>query len=206
MIDDLVTQGVTEPYRMFTSRAEYRLTLRADNADLRLTPKGIAWGCVRAPRLTAFAAYRQEVTAARTRAESEGATPTALARHGIAVRADGWRRTVKTLLGLPGVSFEACVDLFPWLGTLDRRIVEQLRIEAQYAGYLDRQSAEISGFRKEENVALGGAVDYARIGGLSGELREKLSHIRPETLGMAARIEGMTPAAMAALFAFARRQ
>lgn len=206
MVDDLVTQGVTEPYRMFTSRAEYRLTLRADNADLRLTPKGVAWGCVRAPRLVAFAAYRQGVTVARTRAESEGATPTALARQGIAVRADGCRRTVKTLLGLPGVSFEACVDLFPWLGTLERRIVEQLRIEAQYAGYLDRQSAEISGFRKEENVALGGAVDYARIGGLSGELRQKLSHVRPETLGMAARIEGMTPAAMAALFAFARRQ
>ena len=110
------------------------------------------------------------------------------------------------LLGLPGVSFEACEGAFPWLGALDLRVVEQLRVEAQYAGYLDRQSAEISGFRKEEGVPLGVAVDYARIGGLSGELRQKLSHSRPETLGMAARIEGMTPAAMAALFAFARRQ
>ena len=206
MIDDLVTQGVTEPYRMFTSRAEYRLTLRADNADLRLTPKGIAWGCVRAPRRTAFETYRQAVTAARARADLEGATPAELARRGIAVRADGCRRSVMALLGLPGVSFEACEGAFPWLGALDLRVVEQLRVEAQYAGYLDRQSAEISGFRKEEGVPLGGAVDYARIGGLSGELRQKLDHIRPETLGMAARIEGMTPAAMAALFAFARRQ
>ena len=206
MIDDLVTQGVTEPYRMFTSRAEYRLTLRADNADLRLTPKGIAWGCVRAPRLAAFAAYRQAVTAARARAESEGATPTELARRGITVRADGCRRSAMALLGLPGASFEACVGMFPWLGALDPRVVEQLRVEAHYAGYLVRQSAEISGFRKEESIPLGGAVDYARVGGLSGELRQKLSHVRPETLGMAARIEGMTPAAMAALFAFARRQ
>jgi tRNA uridine 5-carboxymethylaminomethyl modification enzyme len=205
MIDDLVTRGVTEPYRMFTSRAEFRLTLRADNSDLRLTPKGMEWRCVRSVRSEAFTRYHRTVNLMLERAKQERATPAELLRRGISVRADGVRRSIMDLLGLPQVSLDACRAAFPWLHEIPQRVLEYLCIEAQYAGYLDRQTFEIEGFRREENVRLDASIDYRKIGGLSDELCGKLAEIMPETLGMAARIEGMTPAALASLLLFARR-
>lgn len=206
MIDDLTIGGVTEPYRMFTSRAEYRLTLRADNADLRLTPLGMKWGCVRSLRREAFELYREAVHSARQKAGIEGATPAELFRAGIEVRADGRWRSVIAVLGLTSAPSAACISAFPWLAALPPRALEQLRTEAHYMGYLDRQAAEIDGFRKEDGISLAHGVDFERIAGLSSELREKLQAIRPRTLGGAGRVEGMTPAGMTALLAAARRK
>jgi tRNA uridine 5-carboxymethylaminomethyl modification enzyme len=205
MVDDLTIGGVTEPYRMFTSRAEYRLSLRADNADLRLTPLGVGWGCVRRSRREAFESYQAAVRSARQRANSEGATPAEILRKGIEVRADGCWRSVMSVLGLTHVSPEACISAFPWLATLPARVLEQLRTEAQYSGYLERQMVEIAGFRREEGIALARDLDFDHVAGLSGELREKLRAIQPGTLGEASRIEGMTPAGMMALLTAARR-
>jgi len=205
MVDDLTIGGVSEPYRMFTSRAEYRLSLRADNADLRLTPLGMGWGCVRRSRREAFESYQAAVFSARQRASSEGATPAEILRKGIEVRADGCWRSVMSVLGLTHVSPEACISAFPWLATLPARVLDLLRTEAQYSGYLERQMVEIAGFRREEGIALARDLDYDHVAGLSGELREKLRAIQPGTLGEASRIEGMTPAGMTALLAAARR-
>jgi tRNA uridine 5-carboxymethylaminomethyl modification enzyme len=205
MVDDLTIGGVTEPYRMFTSRAEYRLSLRADNADLRLTPLGVGWGCVRRSRREAFESYQAAVLSARQRASSEGATPAEILQKGIEVRADGCWRSVMSVLGLTHVPPEACISAFPWLATLPVRVLELLRTEAQYSGYLERQMVEIAGFRREEGIALARDLDFDHVAGLSGELREKLRAIQPGTLGEASRIEGMTPAGMTALLAAARR-
>lgn len=205
MVDDLTIGGVTEPYRMFTSRAEYRLSLRADNADLRLTPLGVGWGCVRRSRREAFESYQAAVLSARQRASSEGATPAEILQKGIEVRADGCWRSVMSVLGLTHVPTEACISAFPWLATLPVRVLELLRTEAQYSGYLERQMVEIAGFRREEGIALARDLDFDHVAGLSGELREKLRAIQPGTLGEASRIEGMTPAGMTALLAAARR-
>jgi len=205
LIDDLTTQGVTEPYRMFTSRSEYRLTLRADNADLRLTAAGMAWNCVDTPRATAFTQHATALADALTRARSETITPSALKNFGAEIRSDGRNRTVLDLLAHPKVSETAIVSAFPWLAALPPRVAEQLRTEALYAGYLPRQEADIRSYRKEEAVELG-AVDYATIGGLSTELRDKLGYAQPASLGAAARVQGMTPAAMGALVAHVRRR
>jgi tRNA uridine 5-carboxymethylaminomethyl modification enzyme len=205
LVDDLVTQGVSEPYRMFTSRAEFRLSLRADNADLRLTAKGIDWGCVGTRRAEAFRAYQGAVDEALARAGVEGGSPGALARQGILVRADGRWRTVMELAGLEGVGWDALGSAFPWLNELHPRVVTQLLSAARYAGYLPRQEAEIRGFRREEGISLAG-MKFAGVGGLSAELRGKLEQIRPESLGAAARIQGMTPAALAAIAAHLRRK
>ncbi len=205
LADDLTTQGVSEPYRMFTSRAEFRLSLRADNADLRLTEKGLAWGCVGAERARVFTAYQVAVADALARARAEGAGQAELARHGIAVRADGRWRSALDLIGHDGVGWDGVVALFPWLRDLPPRVADQVRTEARYAGYLHRQDAEIRISRREEAVALEG-VAFAEIGGLSNELRDKLTRIRPETLSAATRIQGMTPAAIAAIAAHLRKR
>jgi tRNA uridine 5-carboxymethylaminomethyl modification enzyme len=206
MIDDLTTQGVTEPYRMFTSRAEYRLSLRADNADLRLTGPGLSWGCVGPVREAAFRTHSADVADALGRARTDGMMPAAVEALGAAVRADGHRRSVLDLLAHPGVPAARVAQAFPWLNALAPRVREQVETEALYAGYLHRQDADIRAFRREEGAALDPALDYRLIGGLSTELREKLALARPASLGAASRIQGMTPAALSALLAHARRQ
>jgi tRNA uridine 5-carboxymethylaminomethyl modification enzyme len=204
LIDDLVTKGISEPYRMFTSRAEYRLILRADNADQRLTPAGIAAGCVGAVRAGAFARKLEALGQARARMTALNLTPNEAQRHGIAIGLDGVRRNTLELLALPGVDFDVLSRVWPELGALDAGIVEQLEIDAQYAGYLDRQEADILAFRRDEGLNLPDDLDYQAVQGLSTEVRQKLGRIRPATLGQAARIDGITPAALTLVLAHVR--
>ena len=206
MIDDLVTRGTAEPYRMFTSRAEYRLLLRADNADQRLTPKGIELGCVGRERETVFQAKRERLDEWRTRLGEVAASPSALADHGIEVNRDGVARTAFNLLSQPDVDLTRLVAIWPELAAIGADIATQLEIEALYAPYLARQRADIAAFRRDENLELDGDLDYAAINGLSNEVRAKLIQVRPATLGQAARISGITPAALTLLLAHVRRR
>ena len=199
LIDDLVTKGVSEPYRMFTSRAEYRLTLRSDNADQRLTGIGEAGGIVGSQRADAFADKLERLTVSRETMAGLSLTPNEAAKHGLAVRQDGVRRSALDLISLS--DFATVARIWPELAALEPEIVEQLEIDAQYAGYLDRQDADIVAFRRDEGRALPAGLDYAAIVGLSNEVRQKLERIRPATLGQAARIEGVTAAALTLVLA-----
>ncbi len=205
LIDDLVTRGVSEPYRMFTSRAEYRLSLRADNADLRLTPKGIDAGLVGARRRTAFGNKSSELAAARAAFESCCLTTAEARKAGLNVNQDGRRRSAFDLLAYPEISLTELFRLWPRLGAFNRKCLEQIEIDAHYAGYLDRQNADILAFRRDESLELPTDFDYEGLSGLSNEVREKLSMVRPATLGQASRIEGMTPAALTRLLAVVKR-
>jgi tRNA uridine 5-carboxymethylaminomethyl modification enzyme len=205
MIDDLVTRGVTEPYRMFTSRAEYRLTLRADNADQRLTQRGLDLGCVGSERGKRFAGKMTALESAREWARSVSITPTEADRFGLVLNRDGQRRSAYQLLSYPHLGISDLKRIWPALGSLDREIAEQLETDAKYAVYLERQAEDVARFRRDEALNLPGGIDYESIPGLSMELRQKLGAVRPRTLGQADRIDGMTPAALALIALHARR-
>jgi tRNA uridine 5-carboxymethylaminomethyl modification enzyme len=205
MIDDLVTRGVTEPYRMFTSRAEYRLALRADNADQRLTAKGVALGCVGSERAKLFNEKISALTAAREFSKSVSLTPSEAKRHGLTLNQDGQRRTAFELLSYPDISTHELAAIWPQLGNLAPKIAEQLEIDAKYDVYLTRQAADVESYRRDEAVALADDFDYAALAGLSNEVKQKLSTHRPRTIGQAARIDGVTPAALTLLVAHVRR-
>jgi len=206
LIDDLVTKGVTEPYRMFTSRAEFRLTLRADNADQRLTGKGIALGLVGPRRADVFARKAAALSQARSAARALTMTSTAAARAGLPVKADGQRRNLIEFLAYPTINFDDLAAIWPQIGDWAPEVREQVEIDAAYSGYLDRQVADVEAFRRDEDLRLPVELDYAAIGGLSHEVREKLLAVRPATLGQAGRIEGVTPGALTALLAHVRRR
>ncbi len=214
MIDDLITKGVTEPYRMFTSRAEYRLLLRADNADQRLTPLAMelgamelggeetgAIGAVSKARGARFAAKMERFAAARALITGLAATPNELAKHGLKVNQDGARRGVMDLLAYPDIGFADLEAVWPELSVINRDAREHLETEALYKGYIERQARDIAAFRRDEGLRIPAALEYDQIGGISNEVKEKLKAVRPATLGQAARIEGVTPGALTALLA-----
>lgn len=206
LIDDLVTRGVTEPYRMFTSRAEYRLLLRADNADQRLTPKGIEIGLVGETRAKMFHVKHRALTDTRNRLESLQMSPNKAHGFGWAVNNDGRVRTAMEYLAYNDIAFEDLIKAWPELDGTPGDVAEQMSIDAKYAGYLERQAADIAALRKDEALRLPADIDYAKIGGLSNEARTRLEAVRPTTLGQAGRIEGMTPSALTALLAHVRRK
>jgi tRNA uridine 5-carboxymethylaminomethyl modification enzyme len=205
MIDDLVTRGITEPYRMFTSRAEYRLMLRADNADQRLTAKGIAIGCVGGVRQRQFEAKLTALQAARALADSLSITPNEAQKRGISLNHDGQRRTAFELLSYPTLGLSDLAHIWPQFALIDPKIACQLEIDAKYAVYLDRQTADIASYRRDESFELPEELDYAALKGLSNEIRQKLQALRPTTIGQAGRIDGITPAALTLLVAHVRR-
>ncbi len=206
MIDDLITRGVQEPYRMFTSRAEYRLSLRADNADQRLTPLGLSLGCVGHDRRTHFEEKQALLQQARDEAEALTLTPKQAGDHGLKINQDGVRRNLMQLLAFPDIDFSCLAEIWPQIKKWRDDIREQIEIDARYHNYLARQEADIEAFRKDENLLLPQGLDYDRIGGLSNEVRTKLKQTQPATLGQAARISGVTPAALSALLVHIRKK
>lgn len=205
MIDDLVTRGISEPYRMFTSRAEYRLTLRADNADQRLTEKGIALGCVGNARTIHHRTKMEALNAARALSKSLTITPNEAIKHGLSLNRDGQRRSAFELMAYPDIGWSQVGAIWPELSTIDPVIATHLEIDAKYDVYLERQSADVEAFRRDEGLVLS-EVDYQLVPGLSNEVRAKLEKARPFTVGQAGRIDGMTPAALGILAAYLRRE
>lgn len=205
LIDDLVTKGVSEPYRMLTSRAEYRLRLRADNADQRLTHKGMETGCVGVERAGLFETKLGTIQHGRALAMKLGDTPNALQKAGIKVNQDGVWRSAYDLLGYRTVSWDALAALWPDLGALEPAVAEQVQIDAQYAGYIERQEVDVAAYRRDEALEIPSGFDYAAISGLSNEVREKFIKVAPRTIGQAARIDGVTPAAVILLLRYVRR-
>jgi tRNA uridine 5-carboxymethylaminomethyl modification enzyme len=205
MIDDLTTRGVSEPYRMFTSRAEFRLALRADNADQRLTAKGVALGCVGTERARLFETKMSALNDARAFAKSVAVTPNEAARYGLALNHDGQRRTAFELLSYPDVHVRDLAAIWPQFGNLSEKISEQLETDAKYDVYLSRQAADVEAYRRDESFALPLDFDYAALPGLSNEAKQKLAAHRPRTIGQAARIDGITPAALTLIAVHVKR-
>jgi tRNA uridine 5-carboxymethylaminomethyl modification enzyme len=205
MIDDLTTHGVSEPYRMFTSRAEYRLRLRADNADLRLTPRGLTIGCIGTERHDAFARRIAALESATELAHSLKATPAALARKGISVRQDGVVRTAFEWMRFPEIDWARATEIWPELSSVAAGVAEQVETDARYAAYVSRQEEDVEAYRRDEALLLALDLDYSAVPGLSNEMVERLSAARPTTLGQAARVAGVTPSALGALLAHCRR-
>ncbi|MDF2368745.1 tRNA uridine-5-carboxymethylaminomethyl(34) synthesis enzyme MnmG [Sneathiella sp.] len=205
MIDDLVTRGTKEPYRMFTSRAEYRLILRADNADQRLTGLGMDIGCVGTERAALFKEKTDSLKKARVLFDDLSLTPNEARRHGLNVNQDGVRRTAAGLLAYPDIGIEDIARIWPEVSEIKPDILEQLAIDAQYSGYLERQKSDIQDFRKDESLLLPESLRFDQVAGLSNEVRQKLMEARPTTLGQAARISGVTPAALTALLSHVKR-
>ena len=205
MIDDLITKGVDEPYRMFTSRSEYRLFLRADNADMRLTPLGYEIGCVSEYRNSVFKAKKSAIDACRSLAQNLKADYAQLEQTGVIVNHDGSKRTAFVLMSYNDVSRETILNLFPELNAFDEKVYEQVEIESRYAGYIKRQLSDIEVFKKDENLRIREDVDYQKIGGLSREMVFKLSKVKPATIGEASRIPGVTPAAITAILGYLKK-
>ena len=205
MIDDLVTRGVTEPYRMFTSRAEYRLSLRADNADQRLTPLGIKCGLVHEKRRNLFNARLEILNNAKSLLNSYSITPTQAKKAGISIKQDGIHRSAMDLLSFKGVDLQKLTNIWPDLSSLDKGVRDQLEKDAVYVNYIDRQSSAVEAMRKDEQLSIPENFNFKDISGLSNEIKQKLAHSRPSTLAQAGRIEGMTPAALALILTSIRR-
>jgi tRNA uridine 5-carboxymethylaminomethyl modification enzyme len=199
MIDDLINRGAPEPYRMFTSRAEYRLLLRSDNADQRLTDIGMTWGCVGEKRANVWGKKKEQLESARALTLNLKATPNELEKHGVNVNKDGKRRTVQEILNYQNITWDVLADIWPEMADIPMDIAQQIQIDATYAGYIDRQMADIAAYRKDENLIIPDTIDYKSIGSLSTEVIQKLEMARPQTLGAASRIPGVTPAAVIAL-------
>lgn len=205
MVDDLVTRGVSEPYRMFTSRAEYRLRLRADNADQRLTPLGLEIGCVGSARQAAHAAKTKALEAGDRLLRELSLTPSQAARSGIEINQDGRRRSAFELMSYPGMDFERLIPIWPQLDSIAPTIRSQLAIDARYASYVERQTMDVAALRRDEGTRVPRDLDFDRIAGLSKEVSQKLALHQPETIAQAAGIDGMTPAALMLLVAHLKK-
>ena len=197
MVDDLVHRGITEPYRMFTSRAEFRLSLRADNADSRLTPLGHKFGIIGPKRLCRYGEIENRRAAARGQLRALSVTPNEAASHGVRLNLDGVRRSAYELLSYPGIGFPELVQIWPQLASVDGATAEAMETEARYAVYVDRQQQEVAYIRREEQTAIPEGLDYSSLAGLSNELKQKLAERSPRTIAEAQRMDGMTPAALA---------
>ena len=205
MIDDLITKGVTEPYRMFTSRAEYRLLLRADNADQRLTELGMAIGAIGSERAQSYAIKKENLKKAKVLGTELQDTPNNLKNKGLKVNQDGVKRSVQDLLAYPNIAIKDLEPIWPQLADLPAYAKDYLETEALYSGYIERQARDIAAFQRDEGLRIPEGLNYSDIGGLSNEVRNKLENVRPATLGQAARIEGVTPGALTAVLAYLRK-